>query len=529
MNVIWKGENLILNNIDFKDAIIYQSSDYKYQPLIRSKIMVKAKDNQDDAFIVNETTTKPECVTIYDHKEYLQIDLIYNDTDNSLSDNSFGAFNDGIQLQSIKQIYNNHWVWIVIEIVPNPVSEDVYIKLGSVDGLYFMSNDTEKRILASFFTPTLNAMVYTNNTPAMEYNRLNEVVEYNVISDDEKKFIEEKVYKQNQLMFEHKRFEKQTKLLGKLFSSEDKKKKQATVNLTESLHMTEQEKEIFNPDILNISSGELVPETALNNLIGLENVKTEIKKLKAKLSYKKKQQERKIYTESSASMHMCFTGSPGTGKTTVARIITSILYNLGYIKENKCVEVNGQNLKGGYTGQTSIITKLVLKSAKNRVLFIDEAYALFDDYDNGFGKEAVATILKHMEDERDNTIVIFAGYKNDMETFLNMNDGLKSRINRYIDFQNYNCKELTDILMLYLKKKKLYITEDALAKCILAFKKARTSERFSNGRFVRNMLEKIEYEHAFNTHNTKDTKRQDTIEIEDIPDELIQELLTRSM
>jgi AAA+ superfamily predicted ATPase len=225
---------------------------------------------------------------------------------------------------------------------------------------------------------------------------------------------------------------------------------------------------------------------------------------------------------------MCFTGSPGTGKTTVARIITGLLYTMGYIKENKCIEVNGQNLKGGYTGQTAIITKLVLKSAKNKVLFIDEAYALFDDY-NGFGKEAVAVILKQMEDDRDSTVVIFAGYKNDMEQFLKMNDGLKSRINRYIDFANYSVPELVEILMLNLRNKKLYITEEALAKCVLAFKKAEISERFSNGRFVRNLLEKIEYEHAYNTSKIKDTKRQDTIEVQDIPDELINELLTRSM
>lgn len=518
-----------MNNVDYQDAIIYQSSNYKYQPLIKSKIMVKSKDEQSDAFVANEAITKPKFVTIYNHNEYLQIDLIYADTGDSLSADSFGAFNDSMQTQTIKQMYNNHWIWAVIEIIPNPVSKDVYMKLGSVDGLHFMSSDSDKKVLASFFTPTSNIIVCTSNTQFMEYSKFNDVVEYNVISDDEKKFIEEKVYQQNQLMFEHKKFEKQSKFLNKFFSSDDKKKKKASNNLAEFLHMTEQEKQIFNPDILNISGGELVPETTLNNLIGLDTVKTEVKKLKAKLAYRRKQQERKIYTESNASMHMCFTGSPGTGKTTVARIITGILYHLGYVKENKCVEVNGQNLKGGYTGQTAIITKLVLKSAKNRVLFIDEAYALFDDYDNGFGKEAVATILKHMEDERDNTIVIFAGYKDDMETFLNMNDGLKSRINRYIDFPNYNSKELTEILMSYLKKKKLYITEDALAKCILAFKKAGTSERFSNGRFVRNMLEKIEYEHAYNTHNTKDTKRQDTIEVEDIPDDLIQELLTRSM
>ena len=181
--------------------------------------------------------------------------------------------------------------------------------------------------------------------------------------------------------------------------------------------------------------------------------------MKAKLAYRAAQKKRGITTIDGSSMHMCFTGNPGTGKTTVARIITGILYDMGYIKENKCIEVNGQNLKGGYQGQTAIITKLVLKSAKNKVLFIDEAYALFDGYQNGYGKEAVAVILKQMEDERDNTVIIFAGYKNDMDTFLLMNDGLKSRINRYIDCKNYNTEELTDILISMLKKKKLYISE----------------------------------------------------------------------
>lgn len=513
----------------YKDSIIYTSSEFPYQPLIRTKVNVKSKSGDEEVFIVNETITEPITVTVYDHKEYLQIDLIYHNNEKTPVEKSFNTFNYGISVQDVKLRYPNHWIWVSTEIIPNPASKTVYMKLETMEGVTFLNHQTEQRMLVSFCTPVIGATVVTDNTPSMHYSKLNSVVEYNTISEHEKQFIAEKVYKQNQLVFEHKKFEKQTKFISKLFSSEDKKKKQASNNLAESLHMTEQEKSIFNPDILNISGGELVPESALNNLIGLDTVKTEVKKLKAKLAYRRKQEERKIYTGSSASMHMCFTGSPGTGKTTVARIITGILYHLGYVKENKCVEVNGQNLKGGYTGQTAIITKLVLKSAKNRVLFIDEAYALFDDYESGFGKEAVATILKHMEDERDNTIVIFAGYKDDMEVFLNMNDGLKSRINRYIDFRNYNCEELTEILMSYLKKKKLYITEDALAKCILTFKKAETSERFSNGRFVRNLLEKIEYEHAYNTHNTKDTKRQDTIEVEDIPDELINELLTRSM
>lgn len=508
--------------------LIYNSANWSYQPFVRAMINVRSKTQDSTLEQVSVEETMPESIKIYDHDEYMQIDMVY--PDKAVGQKRFEAFRQSIDIAPYRERYLNHWIWATIEIIPNPLYKLVRLNLSSLENIVILSNDAEGKTLVSFCSPTKTAFIVTDGTNNMDYKNISNVVEYGVISDTEKKMIEQKVYKQNQLNFQKGKFDKQKKFIGKLFgSSKETKQKVQNTNLVESLHMTEQEKQIFDPDMLNVSTGEANPEEALEGLIGLENVKDEVKKLKAKLRYRKKQKDRKIFVDSVSSMHMCFTGSPGTGKTTVARIITGILYNMGYVKENKCVEVNGQNLKGGYTGQTAIITKLVMKSAKNKVLFIDEAYALFDEYEGGFGKEAVAVILKEMEDERDNTIVIFAGYKNDMEEFLSMNDGLKSRINRYIHFKNYNCEELTDILMSYLKKKKLYITEDALAKCILAFKKAETSERFSNGRFVRNMLEKIEYEHAYNTHKIKDPKRQDTIEAEDIPDELIQELLTRSM
>ena len=346
---------------------------------------------------------------------------------------------------------------------------------------------------------------------------------------EEIKTLREKLAVHDSLDFHAVKESKFRNVLGSVFGRSAKKEEQQHKNLIESLHMTEQEKQIFDPQMLSISEGAVNAGEELDALIGLKDVRTEIEKLKAKLLYRKMQKERRIFVENVSSMHMCFTGAPGTGKTTVARILTGILYDMGYIKDNHCIEINGQNLKGGYTGQTAIITKLVMKSAKNRVLFIDEAYAIFDNYENGYGKEAIAVILKEMEDERDNTIVIFAGYKDEMEEFLTMNDGLKSRINRYIDFKNYEPTELMEILLSILKKKKLYITEDALTKCMLIFKKAALSERFSNGRFVRNLVEKMEYKHASNTFDTKDQRRQDTITEDDITDKMVEELLTHSM
>ena len=245
-------------------------------------------------------------------------------------------------------------------------------------------------------------------------------------------------------------------------------------------------------------------------------------------TYLQKQKNRGIFNDEQRNMHMCFLGSPGTGKTTVARIVTGILYNLGYIKSNKCIEVNGQNLKGGYVGQTSAITKAVLRNAKNKLLFIDEAYSLYDDYSKGYGKDAVAVILKEMEDNRNDLIIIFAGYKNEMNNFLEMNSGLKSRINRFIDFDNYSPCEMLEILMLMLKKKSLYISKEALYKCLQAIKVASINPNFSNARFARNLIEKIEDEHIYNTHGIKDTTRKDTIELEDIPDEIIDELIRYS-
>ena len=278
-----------------------------------------------------------------------------------------------------------------------------------------------------------------------------------------------------------------------------------------------QDETIFDPSTLKIKQGSEHPMEDLDNIIGLENVRHEIEKLKYTLEYKKERKSRGIEDTSINSLHMCFYGSP-------ARIMTGLLYEMGYIKENKCVEINGLEFKGGYIGQTEIITKGILDTSQGGVLFVDEAYALCNGDNDSYGQEAVNTFIKEMEDNRDKLIVIFAGYEKDMEKFLNTNSGFRSRINRYFKFENYTVIELSKILINILKNKHLKITESALRKCMIIFKKAQQYHEFGNGRFVNNLLEKVEEQHMLNVMDETDENIMDTLTIEDIPDKLIQDL-----
>ena len=193
------------------------------------------------------------------------------------------------------------------------------------------------------------------------------------------------------------------------------------------------------------------------------------------------------------SYHLVFTGNPGTGKTTVARIMSQIYCALGILSEGQLVEVDRSELVAGYVGQTAVKTKEVLKKAYGGVLFIDEAYSLANGGSNDFGKEAIDTILKEMEDKRDNLVVIVAGYDGPMETFISANPGLRSRFKNFIQFSDYNAKELYKIFIGLCKKNEYDVSTEAEYYLKEYFENlySKRDKNFGNGREVRNLFETV--------------------------------------
>ena len=205
---------------------------------------------------------------------------------------------------------------------------------------------------------------------------------------------------------------------------------------------------------------------------------------------------------------MVFLGNPGTGKTTIARLISDILYNLKYIKENKLVEVSVKDLVAEYVGQTAPKTNAVIEKAMNGVLFIDEAYALASTNDSSYNDEAIATLIQAMENYRDKLVVIFAGYTKEMQAFLNSNSGITSRIGYTLEFDDYTTDELIQIFMGMATKAGFIVKEDAIKYLEEIINKYRNMKNFGNARFVRNIYEKTVIKHA---SNVKDKKRKDVL------------------
>ncbi|MDO4621220.1 MAG: AAA family ATPase [Lachnospiraceae bacterium] len=233
------------------------------------------------------------------------------------------------------------------------------------------------------------------------------------------------------------------------------------------------------------------PMEQLNRLIGLDSIKKDVTEL---MDFVKMQQLRKEQGLKSVpvSLHLVFTGNPGTGKTTVARIIAKLYKQIGVLKEGQLIEVDRSGLVAGYVGQTAIKTTEQIEKAIGGVLFIDEAYSLAKK-DDAFGEEAIDTILKAMEDRRDEFVVIVAGYTKPMEKFINSNPGLKSRFNKYIEFPDYSVDELQAIFEMNCKKYDYRIDEDAKKHIreLITAKKLERAENFANAREVRNLFESI--------------------------------------
>lgn len=232
----------------------------------------------------------------------------------------------------------------------------------------------------------------------------------------------------------------------------------------------------------------LTGEEELDQLIGLAAIKRMIKKIKA---YAKRNQGQEGF-----NLHMCFYGNPGTGKTEVARILSRILYDAGVLPEAKLVETDSHGLIGKFVGETAPKTQAKINDAINGVLFIDEAYGLVSTSTvsggvTSYGEEAIAVLLKEMEDRRGQFCVIFAGYKDEMKTMLSANPGLESRIQFTLDFPDYTREELGEIAVTFLKKKKYEIDDSALNLLLDVTEYYRNRPNFANARTVRNILDQV--------------------------------------
>lgn len=266
----------------------------------------------------------------------------------------------------------------------------------------------------------------------------------------------------------------------------------------------------------------------LNELVGLENVKAMFDSIFASILFKNKTNQNLELEDN--NKHMVFTGNPGTGKTTVAEIIAPLFYKLGYIETDKVAFVAAEDLIAGYVGQTAIKTKNLIQQNQGGIIVIDEAYILSSPAQQ-FGNEAITVILKEMEKNR--TMFIFAGYKKEMEEFIKMNSGLKSRVNSYVQFEDYSEKELLTMFMNRLKKtnkdnnsnNKLTISLKALKKIKETIKEGKKEQDFGNGRFVKNIFDITLMEHAKNTKDVIDDKKLYQITEKDIPDDILEKVL----
>ncbi len=227
----------------------------------------------------------------------------------------------------------------------------------------------------------------------------------------------------------------------------------------------------------------------LDGYIGLEVVKKEVRSLIDLVKVHKMRRENDL-PEPDLSLHMVFTGNPGTGKTTIARLMSRIYRSLGILSKGQLVETDRSGLVAGYVGQTALKTSKVIEKAMGGVLFIDEAYTLSGKGESDFGQEAIDTLLKAMEDHRDDLIVIVAGYDELMGRFIHSNPGLESRFNRFLHFDDYTTDELLSMFKMRCDKGKYTLSEEAeeAAKRRL---EAENGPTFANGRGVRNLFERV--------------------------------------
>lgn len=293
-------------------------------------------------------------------------------------------------------------------------------------------------------------------------------------------------------------------------NDQDKEKfslKKSILKLTETdndTHLIQKERDIkINQNEYN-----------LENLTGLSGIKNEVRTLINLIEFQKKRSENQL-SNSSISYHLVFTGSPGTGKTTVARIIANIYKEHGILKQGHLIETDRSGLIAEYLGQTAIKVNKIVDSALDGILFIDEAYSIAGKNSDDYGKEAVATLIKRIEDDRDRLVVILAGYKDEMQEFIETNPGFKSRFNKYIHFEDYTPEELLEIFKKLCKKDSYTLHPDAKSKLFYLIKDTydKRDRNFGNGRFVRNLFERTIANLANRVAKIENISKQELTEI----------------
>lgn len=271
-------------------------------------------------------------------------------------------------------------------------------------------------------------------------------------------------------------------------------------------------------EVSNTSVNTFDLEKALSSVVGLTDVKNYVRSLYARLRMQSERKKMGLPIDSAQTLHMIFKGNPGTGKTMIARTVADVLYNIGVIKTNKLVETDRAGLVAGYVGQTALKTTEKVSEAMDGVLFIDEAYSLAQGGANDFGREAIDTLVKLMDDNRERLVVILAGYSKNMDDFLQTNPGLKSRFPNIIEFPDYSADELMIIADNLYSSKGYVLSDGAKAKLFALFEKVLHEKAFGNGRYVRNVLERSVNKQALRLSSDTDLTRDElsTIEADDI-------------